>query len=106
MVESDMPETNPGRLDPELFCEPPLETDTHVAESNRTMTVVAESLSHDPDGVGEINQPGVVGGLPLHLLGDLEQHRDRAQRLREASRAGGLLTDAPIRKRKRLVTLP
>ncbi len=57
------------------------------------MAVVQERLRHESGGVGEVDEPRAGSAAPRRLLGQLEDDRHGAERLRESSRAGGLLAD-------------
>ena len=83
--------------------EPALEPDGHVAQPDRTMPGIKERLRHDPDRVREINEPRIRGGVSRHVLGEIQDHRHRAKRLREAAGTGGLLANGPELERQRLV---
>ncbi len=98
-----MLELDPRGVDAEPLGEPPLEADRHVAQPDRPVTLVEEGLGDDADGIREIDEPGVLRGPPGGGLGELEDDRDRPQRLREAARAGRLLADAAEPRRDRLV---
>ncbi len=103
VVESDVLQLDLLRRNAEARGEPSLEPDRHVAQPDRAMSVVEEGLAHDPDGIGEIDDP-VAGRRSLgRALRDVEDHRHRAERLGETAGAGRLLTDRPEPQRQRLV---
>src|SRR3954453_10214599 len=102
MIEPDLVDDNPVRLDAEIACPPALKADRDVAEPDRLVVVVEQRTGDDADGVGEVDDPRVVGQL-AHTLRDLEDDRHRPERLREAAGAGRLLADAAARERRRLV---
>ena len=81
----------------------PLKANRRVAEPNGTMALVEQGLHHDAHRVGEVDDPGVLRGPAAHLLGDVEDNRDGAQRLGEAAGAGGFLTDGRELERQRLI---
>lgn len=68
------------------------------------MPGLEEGAGDDPDRVGEVDDPGVGVGA-ADAFGDVEDHRDRAQRLGEAARAGRLLADAAALQGPGLVLL-
>ena len=70
------------------------------------MPAVDQRLGDDPDRVREVDDPGVAGPASPDRIGDLEDHRDRPERLREPARADGLLADQPEPRRQRLVAEP
>ncbi len=97
MVEPDQ-----LRVDTEVPGEAALEADRHVAQADGLVAGFPQRAGDDADRVGEVDDPGVRVGPP-DLLGDVEHHRDGAQRLGEAARAGGLLADAAALQRPGLV---
>ena len=70
------------------------------------MAVVEQRAGHDPDRVGEVDDPRIGRGAATHLIGDVEHDRHGAQSLGEASGAGGLLADAAASQRDGLVEVP
>ena len=83
VVEPDLVDEDPLRLDAVDPGEPSLEADSDIAEPDRAMAGVEERPRHDPDRIGEVDDPGAVGGPLTHGLGDLEHHRDSSHRLRD-----------------------
>ena len=83
-----------------------LEPDRDVAEPDRAVARIEERPRDDPDGVREVDDPGAVGRELARPVGDREDNGNRAQRLRQAARAGRLLADAAARERDRLVGEP
>ena len=65
-----------------------------------------QRLGHDPDRVGEVDDPGAGRGAPAGQLGQLEHERDGPQRLGEAAGTGRLLADDAEARRHRLVGQP
>lgn len=99
MVEVDV-----GGRDAEQRGELPLEADRHVAQPDRLVPGLQQGAGDDPDRVGEVDDPGVRVGA-ADPFGDVEDHRDRAQRLGEAARPGRLLADAAALQGPGLVLL-
>ena len=101
MVEEHLPGRHaeqPGEL--------PLEADRDIAQADRAMPRVEQRAGDDADRVGEVDDPcGALRPLP-GALGDVEDHRDGAQGLGQPARPGGLLADAAVLQRPRLVALP
>jgi hypothetical protein len=83
-----------------------LEADRHVAQPDGPVPGVQQRARDDPDGIREVDDPSARGRQLPGSLGDLEHHRNRAQGLREPTRAGGLLADAAEGERNRLVSQP
>ena len=106
MVEADLVDDYPPGLDPEQTREQALEGDGDVAEADRAVPGVEQRPRHDPDRVGEIDDPCARSRPLRDPLGDLEHDRDRAERLREAAGPGRLLADAAGLQRDRLVGEP
>src|SRR5450830_101319 len=69
------------------------------------MARLKECAGDDADGIGEVNDPGVLLGVPPDRLGDLQDDGNGPQRLRKPSRPRCLLPDAQRRVRPRLVRL-
>ena len=92
--------------DPEEPGDLALHPDRDVAEPDRAVPLVEQRARHDPDGVREVDDPGVRRGEGANALGDLQHDRHGAHCLREPARAGRLLADAPARERDRLVAQP
>ncbi len=81
----------------------PLHVDGVVAEADGLRIGVAgDRLGDDPAGIREVDQPRRRTQLP-HIPADLEHHRDRPQRLREAAGPRGLLADHPVLEGNALV---
>jgi hypothetical protein len=106
VVEPDVLEGDPLRLDPEVGGQAALEADGHVAQADGPVAGVEQGTGDDPDRVGEVHDPRSRGGAGCHQLGQLEHDRDGAQRLGEAAGAGGLLADAAELEREGLVHHP
>ena len=106
VVEADVVESHPSRLDAEVPREPALEADGHVAQSDGAVPGVEQRAGDDADRVGEVDHPRVGGGQLAGALGDVEDDGNRAQRLRQTARAGGLLADATALERPGLVAVP
>ena len=83
-----------------------LEPDRDVAQAQRAMPRVEQRLGHDPHRVREVEDPGVGRAASRGLLGDLEDERDRPQRLREAAGTRRLLADRAEPVGERLVDEP
>ncbi len=81
-----------------------LEADRHVAQAHRPVAGLEQGAGDDADGVGEVDDPRARIGA-ADPFGDVQDHRDRAQGLRQAARAGGLLADAAALQRPGLVLL-
>jgi hypothetical protein len=103
VIEAHVLEGDALGLDVEVGREPALQPDRDVAEADGAVTCVQEGLGHDADGVGEVDQPGAGGGAPLGLGGDVQDDGNRAEGLREAAGAGGLLADRSEPERQPLV---
>ena len=103
MVESDLVDEDPLRLDAQLAREPSLEPDRDVAETDCAVASVEERARDDPDRVREVHEPRVRRGQLARSLGDPEHDRHRPQRLAEPAGPRRLLADAAARKRDRLV---
>ena len=106
VVEPDLVDDDPLRLDAEQARGRPLKADRDVAETDGTMAGVEKRARDDSDRVREVDDPRVRRGELPYALGDLEHHRHRSHRLREAARTGRLLPDAPARERHGLVGEP
>jgi hypothetical protein len=104
VVEAHVFEVDVGGGDAEEPGELPLEADRHVAQPDRLVPGLEKGAGDDPDRVGEVDDPGVRVGA-ADAFGDVEDHRDRAQRLGEAARAGRLLADAAALQGPGLVLL-
>ncbi len=64
-----------------------LDVDRDVAQADRPMPGVDQGLADDPDGVREVDDPGVSGAAPCGELGELQDDGHGSERLREATRA-------------------
>ena len=106
VVEPHLVDDHTGRLHAQPAGKAALETDRDVAETDGSVAAVEEGARHDADGVGEVDDPGVRRPDLPYPLRDLEHNRDGAHRLREAARAGRLLSDAAAGERRRLVVQP
>jgi hypothetical protein len=106
VVQADLVDRHAPRCDAEQPRDLALEADRDVAEPDGAVAVVEQRARDDPDRVGEVDDPRPVGGQLPRAAGDVQDHRDRAQRLRQATRARGLLADAAAGERQRLVAQP
>ena len=106
VVEADLVDEHAARLDLEQARDQPLDADRDVAEADRAVSGVEKRTRDDPDGVREVDDPGVRRGQLAHALRDLEHDRNGAHRLRESAGARRLLPDAAARERDRLVGEP
>ena len=106
VVEADMVEPYPRWLDAEVPGEPALEADRHVAQPDGAVAGVEQRAGDDADRIGEVDDPRVGSGELAGALGDVEDDGNRAQRLRQAARARGLLANATAVKRPGLVAMP
>ena len=87
VVQADVVDQHPVRLDAEQPREAALEPDRHVAEADGAVPRVEEGARDDADRVREVDDPG-VGRRPLTCaLGQFEDDRHRAERLGESTRA-------------------
>ena len=68
--------------------------------------MVEQRLHHDPDRVGEVDEPGALRASAVGLLRDVEHDRHGAQGLGEPARSCRFLADAAELERKRLVDEP
>ena len=93
-------------LDPEPAGEAALESDRDVAEAHGAVAAVEQGARDDAHGVREVDDPGFRRRERAYPLGDLEHNRHRAHGLREAARAGRLLSDAAAGEGRRLVAQP
>ena len=103
VVQPDLVDEHALGLDPEHARGGALDADRDVAQADGAVTRVEQAAGDDPDRVGEVDDPGVLGGQLAHALGDLEHDGDGAQRLAEPAGAGRLLADAAAGERDRLV---
>ena len=106
VVQADVVQGDPGRVDAEQPGELPLEADGHVAQADRAVPGVQQGPGDDADRVGEVDDPGAGLGPAPGPLGDVQHDRHGAQRLGQAAGAGGLLADAAALQRPGLVPLP
>ena len=90
-------------VDAEIVPEPSLRPDGDVAQTDGVVTFVEQGLRHDPHRIGEVDQPRAGVGAGRHLLGQPEHDRDGAQRLGQPSGSRGLLAQASVPHRQRLV---
>ena len=90
-------------IDPEIVPEPSLGPDGDIAQADGAVTLVEQRLGDDPDRVGEVHQPRAGVGPGRHLLGQLEHDGHRAERLGQPAGAHGLLAQASVPHRQRLV---
>ena len=103
MVEADLVDEHAAGLDFEQVREEPLQPDRDVAEPYGSVAGVQEATHDDSDRVREVDDPGVVRRELSDALGDLEDDRDRAERLSKTARPGRLLADTAACERDRLV---
>ena len=103
MVEADLVDDHALRLHTEQVGDAALEADRNVAEADGAMAGIEQRPRDDPDGVREVDDPGVRAGELAHAVGDLQHHRHGAHRLREPAGAGRLLADAAAGERDRLI---
>ena len=106
MVQPDVLQLHPLRVDPESLGETALEADRDVAQADRADVAIQQRLGHQAGGVGEIDEPAPRRAPARGELGELEHDRDGPKRLREPARAGGLLPDASEARADRLVEQP
>ena len=98
VVQPDVLDRDVVGIDAEIVPDPSLGPDGHVAQADGAVALVEQRLRHDPDRVGEVDQPGARIGPGRHLLGQLEHDRHRAQRLGQpagARRSPGPGTRSP-----------
>ena len=103
MVQPDVLDLDLIGIDAEIVADPTLGPDGDVAQADGAVAFVEQGLGHDPHRVGEVHQPRARVGPGRHLLGQLEHDRHRAQRLGQPARADGLLAQASVPHRQRLV---
>jgi hypothetical protein len=101
-----MAQAHPRRIDDQPAREDPLQPDRHVAQADRAVPRVEQRPGDDPDGVGEVDEPGAARRPRPRALGDVKHHGHGTQRLGQAARAGGLLAHAAAVERPGLVPLP
>ena len=106
VVQADLVDEHPLRLDSEQRRDLPLEPDRDVAEPDRAVAGVEQAADDDADRVREVDDPGVGRCELACALRDLEHDRDGSQRLAEPAGAGRLLADAAAGERDRLVREP
>jgi hypothetical protein len=106
VVEPDLVDEQALGLHPEHPGERALEADRNGAEADRPVPCVQKRARDDPDRVREVEDPCVGSSLLANALGDLEHDRNRPKRLRQASCAGRLLSDAAAGKWHRFVAEP
>ena len=78
-----------------------LEPDGDIAQADRLVPGLEQRPGDDADGVGEVDDPRVRAARFCTRVGDVEDHGDRPQRLRQTAGAGGLLPDAAALERAR-----
>ena len=88
-----MLQLQPIGVDAELRRHRSLQGDRDVAEAEGPVTGIDERLGNDADRVREVDDPRSRRRMTSRQLGELEDHGHRPERLREAARAGRLLTD-------------
>ena len=94
VVQPDLVDRQPGGIHAEQPGVQALLRDRDVAEPDCPVPLVEERPGDDADRVGEVDDPGAVGGELARAAGDLQHDRHRPHRLGEAARAGRLLADA------------
>ena len=83
-----------------------LEGDRHVAQPDGPIAAIDQRLGHDPDRVGEVDDPGVRRAALRRDLGQVEDDRYGPHRLGQAPGTGRLLADRAEADRNRLVQEP
>ena len=106
VVEADVVDQHPLGRDPEQPRDLALDADRDVAEADRAMARVEQRPGDDPHGVREVDDPCVRPRELPDAIGDPEDDRHGAHRLRKASGARRLLADAPAGERGGLVLEP
>ncbi len=106
VVEPDLVDDDARGLDAEARRKVSLEADRHVAQAHGAVPGVEQCSRHDPDRVGEVDDPRTVGPELAHTVGNLEHDGNRAHGLRETAGSRRLLPDAAARQRCRLVLQP
>ncbi|CDN41725.1 hypothetical protein BN871_AJ_00770 [Paenibacillus sp. P22] len=103
MIEADELGVDPVRRRA-VFAGKPLEqADRSVAQSDAAdRGMLVDGLGHHAGRVGEVEQPRLRRQL-FDIPANIQQHRNRAQRLHHASGAGRLLTDDSVFERNRLI---
>ena len=103
VVQPHVLDRNGIGIDAEIVPDPSLGPDGHVAQTHGVMALVQQGLRHDPDRIGEVDQPRAAIGTGCHLLGQFEHDGHGAQRLGQPPGSRRLLTQAPVPDRERLV---
>ena len=103
VVQADVLQADPFGLHLEPAGQPALHPDRDIAQPERTVASVDQCLGHDPDRVREVDHPVPGGGPAVHRLGELQDHRHRADCLGQAAGTGRLLADRPEAGRDGLV---
>ena len=83
-----------------------LQSDRHVAQAQGPVPGVEQGLGHDPDRVGEVDDPGTRRTTAGDELGQLEDDRHGPQCLGKSTGPDGLLANDPVTRRDRLVAQP
>jgi hypothetical protein len=105
VVQSDVLDIDEVGVHGQVVAEPTLGPDGHIAEADSPMTFVEQGLGDDADGIGEVDEPG-AGIAPLRrFLGQRQNGGNRAQSLGQAACPGGLLPEAPVTDRQRLIDM-
>jgi hypothetical protein len=105
MVQAGVPELHFGWRDVEPTREQALEADRDIAQADRSVAAVEERARHDADRVREIDDPCVRGRPLSRFLGNVEHHRNSAQRFGEAARARRFLANTSAPQRHCLVEM-
>ena len=84
VVQADLVDQDPPRVDVQELADRALKADGHVAEADRAVPGIEKRPGHDPDRIGEVDDPGSRCGQRVHALRDVEHDRHRAHRLGEA----------------------
>ena len=106
VVEPDVPDLDALGVDAHPLGDRALEGDRHVAQPDGSISAINERLGHDPDRVGEVDDPGIRRAAAGRDVGQVEDDRYGAQRLGQAAGTGRLLADGAEADRDRLVQQP
>ncbi len=106
VVEPDVTDLDALGVDAHPLGDRALEGDRHVAQPDGPIAAINQRLGHDPDRVGEVDDPGIRRAAASRDLGQVEDDRYGAQRLGQAAGAGRLLADGAEADRNRLVQEP
>src|SRR4029453_17977464 len=103
MIETDVIKRYRAGLNIKTLRGRPLIADCHVAEPDCLMTMIKQSTGHYSYRIGEIKNPGILGGEPGNSFRDLQDHRHGTQCLGESAGACCLLADTATLQRKGLI---